>query len=118
MADETSATGLKLRDGDQPLPVGGRECVQDRLIEEIENRKRLGIQRYGQPLMTHSGRDALQDAWEESVDLAVYLTQVRMERADTREAVALLDRWIAAHPDEPGGALIASARELLTGVTG
>lgn len=30
-------------------------------------------------------------------------------------AVALLDRWLAAHPNDPGGALIAKARELLTG---
>jgi hypothetical protein len=30
-------------------------------------------------------------------------------------AVALLDRWLAQHEDEPGGALIAKARELLTG---
>lgn len=30
-------------------------------------------------------------------------------------AVVLLDRWLAGHVDEPGGALIAKARELLTG---
>ena len=30
-------------------------------------------------------------------------------------AVALLDRWLAAHPNEDGGSLIAKARELLTG---
>lgn len=33
-------------------------------------------------------------------------------------AVALLDRWLAAHPNDPGGALIARARELLTGQAG
>jgi hypothetical protein len=106
---------LKQRPGDQPLPTAGRECVQDRLIDEIRARRELGVQRYGSPLMTHNGRDALQDAWEESIDLAVYLTQMRMERADTTEAVDLLDRWLAAHENEPGSALIAKARELLTG---
>ena len=108
-------TSLKQREGDQPLPVGGRECVQDRLIEEIQRRRDLGVQRYGQPLMTHSGRDALRDAWEEAIDLTAYLTQMMMERADI---VALLDRWLAQHSDEPGGALIASAREMLTGAAG
>lgn len=33
-------------------------------------------------------------------------------------AVALLDRWLDQHPDDPGGALIAKARELLTGSAG
>lgn len=41
------------------------------------------------------------------------------ETSDVRStrpgAVALLDRWLAAHPNDAGGALIARARELLTG---
>lgn len=36
-------------------------------------------------------------------------------RSTTPGAVALLDRWLAAHPNDPGGALIAKAREMLTG---
>lgn len=39
-------------------------------------------------------------------------------RSTTPGAVALLERWLAAHPDDPGGALIAKARELLTGQAG
>ncbi len=70
----------KQRSGDQPLPRGGGQCVQDRLIAEIEARKQLGIERYGQPLMTGNGRDAVRDAWEEAIDLAAYLTQMMMER--------------------------------------
>jgi hypothetical protein len=67
--------------------------VQDALIAAIEERKQLGISRYGRPLETHNGRDALQDAWEEAVDLAVYLTQVRMERADARAAADEFTPW-------------------------
>jgi hypothetical protein len=103
----------KQRPGDQPLPTPGRESVQDRLIAEIQARRDLGTARYGTPLMTHNGRDALQDAWEEAIDLAAYLTQMRMERADPSEAVKLLDRWLADHSDETGSALIAAARERL-----
>jgi hypothetical protein len=33
-------------------------------------------------------------------------------------AVALIDRWLADHADEPGSALLAKARELLTGSAG
>lgn len=86
------ANPTKQRPGDQPLPRGGRQCVQDRLIAEIEARKQLGIERYGQPLMTGNGRDALRDAWEEVIDLAAYLTQMRMEQEEqaTDEANAVV----------------------------
>ncbi|MGY6019558.1 hypothetical protein [Streptomyces spinosirectus] len=97
----------KTRPGDQPLPAGGQECVQDALIALIEERKQLGIQRYGSPLMTHNGRDAGRDAVEEALDLTVYSMQVAMELRDLRGVVeqvrALRDdlrgitgaRWVA-----------------------
>ncbi|MEV7674978.1 hypothetical protein [Streptomyces sp. NPDC088752] len=75
---------LRQRDGDQPLPVEGQENVQDRLIEKIKERRELGIQRYGRPLQTFNGRDAVKDALEEALDLATYLMQVGMEIAATR----------------------------------
>lgn len=78
----------KTRPGDQPLPTPGHECVQDALIALIEERKQLGIQRYGSPLMTHNGRDAGRDAVEEALDLTVYSMQVAMELRDLRAAVA------------------------------
>lgn len=104
----------KTRPGDQPLPVGGQECVQDALIRLIEERKQLGIQRYGSPLMTHNGRDAGRDAVEEALDLTAYSMQVAMELRDLRAErdqlrAAILD--IDAHatpngladPDDPDG---------------
>jgi hypothetical protein len=108
-------TSLQQRDGDQPLPVPGRACVQDRLVAEILARRELGVQRYGSPLMTHNGRDALRDAWEEAIDLAAYLTQMVMERDDTTQTVEQLDRWLTRHSGEPDSALITRAREMLTG---
>jgi hypothetical protein len=80
----------KQRPGDQPLPTIGRECVQDRLVQMVLARKEIGISRYGSALMTHNGRDALQDAFEEAVDLAAYLTQLSMERDDETRAVRRL----------------------------
>lgn len=77
----------KTRPGDQPLPTAGRECVQDALITLIEERKQLGVERYGSPLMTHNGRDAGRDAVEEALDLTVYSMQVAMELRDLRAAV-------------------------------
>ena len=70
-------------DESQPMPTASEESqsVQDALIRMIEERRRVGVKRYGTALMTHNGRDALQDALEEAVDLATYLMQMVMERA-------------------------------------
>lgn len=45
----------------------------------LAGRKRLGVERYGQPLQAFNGRDALRDAYEEALDLLVYLRQVQVE---------------------------------------
>lgn len=55
-----------------------RQVFLDTLLE----REREGIETYGVSLQTHNGRDAVQDAAEEAVDLWQYLIQVKMERAD------------------------------------
>jgi hypothetical protein len=100
----------KQRPGDQPLPEPGRECVQDALIAQIEERKQLGIERYGRPLETHNGRDAVQDAVEEAIDLAVYLKQVELEMRDVRaerdQLATTLDEVLRqfvhrTHPGQP-----------------
>ena len=67
---------------DQPLPKPGRLPVQQILIHAIEERREHGIRKYGRALETHNGRDAMQDAWEEVMDLLLYLTQIRLERGD------------------------------------
>ncbi len=72
---------LRQRPGDQPLPVpNGQPDVQSMVIEDIRARRELGIQRYGTALQAHNGRDALRDAYEEALDLAMYLRQVIEER--------------------------------------
>lgn len=39
-----------------------------------------GIKKYYVPLTTFNGRDAFDDAMQESVDLVMYLNQLRLER--------------------------------------
>lgn len=72
---------------DQPLPKGGEVEVQQALINAIAARRELGIRKYGQPVMTHNGRNPLRDAWEEVIDLAVYLTQALLESGEDLEAL-------------------------------
>lgn len=79
MSDDRVAT--RTRAGDQPLPqaVGG-PSMQDLVLADIEARKALGIQRYGQLLQAHDGRDNLKDLYEELLDAAIYCRKAIYER--------------------------------------
>lgn len=69
------------RDGDQPLPVPNKGTpIQTLVILDIHERMQTGIKRYGTPLQANNGRDALRDAYEESMDLTCYLRQMIEER--------------------------------------
>lgn len=76
---------MKDRPGDQVLPTTNtHEYVQDLVIKDIEARKQIGIERYGTALQPFNGRDALQDAYEEAIDLTMYLKQCILERNNER----------------------------------
>lgn len=69
------------RDGDQPLPTPGEGVdIQTLVVYDIAERRKVGIQRYGMALRPNNGRDALRDAYEEALDLAMYLRQAIAER--------------------------------------
>jgi hypothetical protein len=59
--------------------INDQPYVHDAMIRDIEARKTLGAKRYGTPLQPHNGRNALLDAYEEALDLAVYLKQALIE---------------------------------------
>lgn len=69
---------------EQPLPVvrnrDGQLSCQDLVIADIEARKAVGMERYGVLLYPNNGRDTLQDAYEEALDLTVYLRGLLEER--------------------------------------
>lgn len=71
------------REGDsQPLPVVNEHPdIQSAVIADIEARRELGIRRYGTALQPHNGRSMLLDAYEEALDLAIYLKGELVERA-------------------------------------
>lgn len=70
------------REGDtQPLPVGNDQPhIHDLVAKDLADRKALGISRYGQPLQPHNGRNSLRDAYEEALDLTVYLATALYEQ--------------------------------------
>ena len=52
-------------------------------MADIEARRAVGVKRYGVELLTHNGRDALTDAYQEALDLAIYLRQAIAERGES-----------------------------------
>lgn len=68
---------------EQPAPQPGKQVVGDAVLADIRQRMEVGKERYGTYLQTHNGRDALQDAYEEAMDLCMYLKQAIMEKANT-----------------------------------
>lgn len=71
--------GPKIKD--QPMPnASDSPAMQDLVIADIEERKQIGLERYGQLLKAHTGRDALVDAYQEALDLCMYLRQAIYER--------------------------------------
>lgn len=103
--------------GEQPPPISreGVPSVQqavitdlvvysggDLLAEDVAERERVGIQRYGTPLQPHNGRDMIRDAYDEALDLVIYLRGALLELEDLTgdrehgdsELVTLYDRAI------------------------
>lgn len=75
---------LRNRPGDQQLPVPNEHTdIQSLVIEDIRQRREVGVSRYGTPLQPFNGRDALRDAYDEALDLACYLRQMIVERDGT-----------------------------------
>lgn len=65
---------------DQPMPEpNDRAFIQDLVIADIEDRKEFGIKKYGTALQSGNGRSMLQDAYEEALDLAIYLRGMKDE---------------------------------------
>jgi len=82
---------MKQRPGDQQLPEqNGLPFVQQQVIADIEERIKVGIERYGTPLQPFNGRDTLRDAYEEALDLAVYLRSMISAQEVHAEGVAQL----------------------------
>ena len=50
------------------------------VIADMQERDQIGRKKYGTPLKANNGRDALTDAYQECLDLAVYLRQAIEER--------------------------------------
>ena len=64
----------------QPAPHSGKLTVIDYVLADMAERAAMGVIKHGMPLQTHNGRDALWDAYQEAMDLCMYLRQAILER--------------------------------------
>jgi hypothetical protein len=69
-----------------PNPEANKgQDVQSMVIADIEARRQVGIERYGQALHTFNGRNALLDLYEELIDATMYVKQQLIEDLDAKQ---------------------------------
>lgn len=55
-------------------------CVWDLVLADMQELDQMGLRKHGTRLQANNGRDALVDAYQEALDLVVYLRQAILER--------------------------------------
>lgn len=103
----------------EPPPApGDGPPIWDLVVADMCARDKLGRRRYGTALRAHNGRDALVDAYQEALDLVVYLRQAIEERkaiaaavAAEREACAKAVEVAALDAEERAGGWVARGFE-------
>ncbi|MGL4752414.1 MAG: hypothetical protein ACRCXB_08365 [Aeromonadaceae bacterium] len=65
----------------QPSPSGSGNPILGMVLADLTNRALEGKKKYGEPLKAHNGRNALWDAYQEALDLAMYLRQAIEEQS-------------------------------------
>ena len=71
----------------QKAPLNtGSASAHDLVIEDMKKRKAFGLEKYGTCLTSDNGRDHLKDAYEECLDMLVYL-KCAMEQRDAMQGV-------------------------------
>lgn len=68
----------------QPDPQKGNQVVVDVVLADIRERAETGKRKYGTYLETNNGRDALWDAYQEAIDLVMYLRQKLLEQEENK----------------------------------
>lgn len=64
----------------QPAPKGKGTPILGMVLADLTNRALEGKEKYGEPLLANNGRNALWDAYQEALDLAMYLRQAIEEQ--------------------------------------
>ena len=72
---------FSVRNTEQPNPItNDLPAITELVIKDFDERMEMGIEKYGKPLQPENGRDPLIDAYQELMDLALYLRQMIFEK--------------------------------------
>lgn len=84
------------REGDQlpPIPQPGRPDIQTLVIDDLQERREFGYQRYGTGVQPFNGRQSLTDLYHELMDALVY-TRQRIEE----ERITMLEDELTFRSD-------------------
>lgn len=74
----------------QRKPIGFGIDIGELVKKDIEERLKIGKRKYGERLKSFNGRDALIDAYQEAIDLTLYLRQSIEERSQSLNLFSLL----------------------------
>ena len=66
----------------EPAPTGTGKKVIDEVVMDLKARSCMGEKKYGTPLRTFNGRNAMIDLYQELLDCVMYAKQVLMEMED------------------------------------
>lgn len=66
----------------EPSPKEGKTAITPLVIRDLLDRQDFGFEKYGTVLKSYNGRNALFDAYQEALDLCLYLRQLIVELED------------------------------------
>ena len=70
-----------IRNTEQPCPItNDLPAITNLVTKDLAERMVMGVEKYGKPLQPENGRDPLIDAYQEVMDLALYLRQMIYEK--------------------------------------
>lgn len=89
----------------EPAPIANNNpSIHDLVIEDIKDRKQFGLEKYDTILQAGNGRESLTDAYQEILDLSVYLRQFLEEQKQAKKErdalVAALSEIVKHFADE------------------
>ena len=75
-----SLDSVRMNTPEPPPKENNHPPVWDLVLADIKERDQVGTSKYGIRLQPFNGRDVLKDAYQEALDLVVYLRQAIYER--------------------------------------
>jgi len=88
----------------EPDPVpNDRTAVWEAVLADIAERDLIGKEKYGVRLQPFNGRKPLVDAYQEALDLVVYLKQAIMEEEENAKVVKEMRETVKEMQDDLAG---------------